>query len=350
MRRRPALSAACLAACALFAGRAHAEPGDATRLEYARSPQAAACPDRDALAVQVRKRLGYDPFFPAARQTISVEIVEAEGELRAQMRLVDDAGIIVGSRELHERIGNCDELVASLALAISIALDPSAALGEEPAAPPKAESAPPAPAETPPEPERDPAAQEHPPKPGQTRAAPGTSSPNTSSQKRSDPVRVALRGTLFADVGTAPALAYGWRLGLDVGGENYRVGAEFLLQLPSENELYGGGSARTSLLGGSLVPCFAWDPLAACALVTVGSLQSRAEGIPYPSSGKSVLYTALGARFEFAPTLAKNLQLLTHLEAMKPLGPVSLQIAGDEVWHTPVLTFALGVGVRWRIP
>jgi len=342
---RAFLRGVCLGGCLLSVGSVHAAPGDATRLEYARSAQAAACPDRNQLATQVSKRLGYDPFFPAARQTISVAIIDVDGELRAQMRLMNETGIIVGSRELHEQAGHCDELVASLALAISIALDPSAALGEEPAIVSKAEAAPPVPAKTPPEPEREPVADEHPPKPKQARAE-----PHTRPVEPNDPVRFALRATLLADVGTAPALAFGYRLGLDVGGKRYRIGAEFVQHLPTNSEITGGGSARTSLLGGTLVPCFAWESLAACGLITLGSLQARAQGIPYPSSGQSVLYTALGARFEFAPTLAPNLQLVTQLEAMKPLDPISLQVGGEEIWQTPVLTAAAGLGVRWRIP
>src|SRR6187455_1192643 len=124
--------AVLLATCALSTSRAPAAPGDATRLEYARSEQAAACPDRAALKAAVSKRLGYDTFFPAARQTVIVEILAQEGELRAHMRLVDENGMIVGSRELRKLVKHCDELVASFALAISIALDPSAALGATP--------------------------------------------------------------------------------------------------------------------------------------------------------------------------------------------------------------------------
>ena len=82
MTRRALLAAALLVACAFSSGSLYAAPGDATRLEYARSSGAAACPDRSALSAAVSKRLGYDPFFPAARQTIIVEIIDREGELR----------------------------------------------------------------------------------------------------------------------------------------------------------------------------------------------------------------------------------------------------------------------------
>jgi hypothetical protein len=251
------------------AGHVHAAPGDATRLEYARSAQAAACPDRSALQAQVSKRLGYDPFFPAARQTISVEIIDADGELRAHMRLMDENGIIVGSRELHEQADHCDELVASLALAISIALDPSAALGEQPTVVVPAERAPAPPADPAPEAEPEPVAPEHPP----TKESAPTQVPESSAGARV-PLRLAARTGFFGALGTAPALAFGLRLGLDLQRRRFRFASEFSLQLPASKALASGGSAQTSLIGGTFAPCLASDTFAGCGLLSLGSLQA----------------------------------------------------------------------------
>jgi len=334
-------AAALLGGCALSASSASAAPGDATRLEYARSTGAAACPDRTALKAAVSKRLGYDPFFPAARQTIVVEITDLDGDLRAQMRLVDENGMIVGSRELREKAEQCDELVASLALAISIALDPSAALGAAPARATKEDSVDPASGETPPEPALASLAQEHPPK----SSRPGAHQ-DAASLRNLDRLRLALRSTLFTDTG-APAIAFGWRLGFDLGRSQYRFAAEFSQQLPASKELAGGGRARASLLTGTFAPCLVSDTLAGCGLLTLGALQTRGEGIPYPST-QSTFYAALGARFEFTPRLFGKLQLVTQVDALKPLTPVSLHVVGAEVWHTPFFTFAVGAGLRLR--
>jgi hypothetical protein len=338
---RCALRVAIVGVFAFSAGRVEAAPGDATRLEYARSAQAAACPDRNALSAQVSKRLGYDPFFHAARQTISVEIVTVDGALRAQMRLLDENGIIVGSRELHEQAGLCDELVASLALAISIALDPSAALGGAPKPARKVQSSPPESSEAA-ESASEPAEQEPPPKPQQSRAE-----ERAISKGNVDPLRPAIRATVFADVGTAPSLAFGYRLGFDLGRSTFRFGAEFVQQLPASKDLAETGQARVSLLGGTVVPCFVRAILAGCAVVTLGALQTRGEDIPY-ESGRSVFYAALGGRIELAPILSRSLRLVAQVDASKPLTPVSLHVAGAEVWRTPFLTAAVGVGVRLR--
>jgi hypothetical protein len=341
--RKPNLIAATLAAGVLSTGRVDAAPGDATRLEYARSARASVCPDRSTLQAQVSQRLGYDPFFHAARQTISVEIVDVDDEFHAQMRLMDENGIIIGSRELREKAEHCDELVASLALAISIALDPSAALGEETTAvAPQAESAPTETVEPPPEPERESAAQEHPPKESRRRVE----SSRAASGDRNR-VQLAARAAFFADFGNAPALAFGFRVGSDLQRDSFRFGAEFSKQFPSSKELGAGGRASASLLAGTLSPCLATDTLAGCGLLSFGSLRTRGESVDFPAS-QSTFYASVGARFEYTPLLLGKLQLLTVFDAMKPLTPVELHLAGAEVWRTPFLTFQASVGLRFR--
>jgi hypothetical protein len=346
---RGALHAATLlAACIFSANGVRAAPGDATRLEYARSDRAAVCPDRTALNSAVSKRLGYDPFFPAARQAIIVEIIDVDAELRAQMLLIDEHGLIVGSRELREKVEQCDELVASLALAISIALDPSAALGEKRTTTdrtPRAERVVGAQAsaiDPTPESKLESAAQVHPQKPGRAPALP--SEPSEASRERP---QFAARAALFANVGSAPALGFGWRLGLDVRRGWFRLAAEFSQQMPATKSIPEDGSAKASLLAGALAPCLATEALAGCGLVSLGALNTRGEGIPNASS-QSSFYAALGARLEYTPSLFEKLQLLTQLDAVKPLTPVSLRVRGEEVWRTPLFAFAAGVGMRWR--
>jgi len=332
-------AAVLLGSYAFSASIARAAPGDATRLEYARSSGAASCPDRSALKSAVSKRLGYDPFFPAARQGIVVEIVAQEGALRAQLRLVDENGMIVGSRELREQAEHCDELVASLALAISIALDPSAALGEPPASPEKAPSAATASDETPPEPALESAAQEHPPTPRRTREE----RPNTAPENR-EGLRLGVRSSLFANIGSAPVLAFGYRLGFDLAREGYRIAAEFSQQLPASKQLPDGGGARASLLAGTLAPCLANEILAGCGLLSFGALQTHGEDIANPVS-HGTFYAAIGGRIEYTPKLVGQLRLLTQLDVQKSLTPISLQLVGEEVWRTPFLTFAAGIGL-----
>jgi len=299
------------------------------------------CPDAAALQAAVSKRLDYDPFGPAGRQAIIVEIIDDEDELRAQMRLVDERGVIVGSRELREKTEQCDELVASLALAISIALDPSAALGEAPASPAKIAPAG-SPVERPAKSTHDAVAQ-LPPFQTNTTEAPSPEAPPAAHE----PLQFAARAALFADVGSAPALGFGWRLGMDLHHGSFRLAAEFSQLLPTSKNIPQDGIATASLLAGTLAPCLATNVFAGCGLVSVGALNTRGESIPN-ASRQSSSYAALGARLEYTPVLFKKLQLLTQLDAVKPLTPVSLRVYGDEVWRSPVCTFAASVGLRWR--
>jgi hypothetical protein len=336
---------------ALCEARASAAPGEATRLDYARSDHAANCPDREALQSAVVKRLGYDPFFPVARQTIVVEILDGEAGLRAEMHLVDADGIIRGSRELSESRGHCDELVAALALAISIALDPSAALGEESADAQPAATADAKPAEAQASENSDPSASESAPPPQP--AAAGSAAKHHAPPTKTQPPRYAkgtpigLRAGVFGSFGVAPALAAGFRLGASVRRDWFELTAEFSDQLEASRTAGDGGSVIGSLAEATLAPCFAPNVLAACALLNLGSLKSRGKDVPQPVNQRS-LYAALGARVELSPQLFDNLHLLVNADVLKSLTPITLRLRGEDIWHTPFVSLAASLGLEWR--
>lgn len=342
---RTLVASATLAAVVLCPALARAAPGDATRLEYARSERAARCPDRDALKSAVSKRLGYDPFFPAARQTIVVEITDVDDGLRAQMHLIDENGIIVGSRELKEKIGQCDELVASLALAISIALDPSAALG----APSDDKSEPtttePMPARVDeaaaPTPEnRDEERATRPPPTKKTR--PRGAATTADGHERALPSTV--QAGAFSSLGVAPSLALGFRVAVGARVRWFQLLAEFADQLPATRATELSGSVRASLYQGTLAPCFVHGDWAGCGLIQLGSLQSEGRGVSNPAT-KSLLYAALGARLEFTPRLIGHLHLVVDADASKSLTPVTLRLRDQTAWQTPFVSGALGIGL-----
>jgi hypothetical protein len=331
--------------------RAHAAPGDATRLEYARSEQAASCPDQTALRTLVVKHLGYDPFFPVARQTIVVEITGVAEGLRAQMHLVNDQGMIVGSRELRERPEHCDELVASLALAISIALDPSAApnTSDDSVAPPpkQAEQAQPEGAPSA-EAKAEPVAPEVP--------APTAKVPPPKRKPKSPPrapaaatgqIPIALRVGGFAALGAAPALAFGFRVGASASWGWVRLLTEFADQLPASKTVDHVGGARASQLSATFAPCAAQQTVAACALLNIGSLHVQGTEI-LDAASEHLLNVTLGVRFEYSPTLFGRLRLLTSLDIDKSLTPITLRVHDQVIWKTPVVWPVLGLGLSWQ--
>lgn len=343
----PLCSAALAGSLALWACQLRAAPGDATRLEYARSMRAAQCPNREALQAAVRTRLGYDPFFPVARQTIVVEITDApDGSVQAQMRLIDDAGMIVGSRELHESADHCDELIASLALAMSIALDPSAALGEEPAATPDMT------AKT--EADRKSEAADEPAKDSEDAGTkPAVSDlprmEPISAQTRSTHSQPFLRGSTFASLGSSPSTAFGLRLGGGYGSSWFRVLGEVSAQLPTSQRAPSGGRVESRLYAGTVAPCVIAHALAACAVLQLGALHSRGRDVPNPAQEAS-FYGALGGRAEYMPLLVGNLHLVLAADLLKTFTPLTLRLLGESVWHTPFASFNAGAGLELRFP
>jgi hypothetical protein len=102
------------------------------RLVSLRGPATETCPPESDLRDAVAARLGYDPFFTWARDTLFVEVAaEPPGGFVARVKLVDGDNTVRGERELHARKA-CADLVPALALTISLAIDPTAGEGKAP--------------------------------------------------------------------------------------------------------------------------------------------------------------------------------------------------------------------------
>lgn len=349
MKRRSlsVLVASCLGV--LLAAEAHAAPGDATRLSYARTPAAAACPDREALRAAVAKRLGYDPFFSVARQAIEVDVDADAEQLTANMRFIDEGGMIVGVRHLHERLENCEELLASLSLAISITLDPSAAL-EGPRndatatneSAPEASAAPPASATEPPAPVTPEIAQKSPKRTASVAARP-------RAEGRTQYSEGVLRVQALLALGRLPSTALGARLsgGIRVGA--FRGSLEASGFLPASKDSPDGGSVRASSISVAAVPCYATERVAACAMVDVGIIDARGAGVDEPKHERE-LYAAVGGRAELRQPLGPRWALVLGAELLKNLAPLELRLHDATVWQAPAWSGAAALGVELRIP
>ncbi|HSO36473.1 MAG TPA: hypothetical protein VLT33_28300, partial [Labilithrix sp.] len=133
-----ALAFACAAALATAARTALASPS--AKLVYVRGSGAEACPGEAELRKAVAARIGYDPFFPAAQKTVIAQVTRSPSGYRGKVQIVGDDGNVRGERELASKGDDCAELVSTMALAVSIALDD---LDEAPPAP-APDAAPPA--------------------------------------------------------------------------------------------------------------------------------------------------------------------------------------------------------------
>ncbi|HEX3772420.1 MAG TPA: hypothetical protein VHV30_16195, partial [Polyangiaceae bacterium] len=212
------------------------------RLVYARAPEASSCPDEAALRSAVAARLGYDPFFPWAKQTVVVQVWHETGKYRARLQLVDGAGLAHGTRTLASGQSSCAELFDAAALAISIAMDSLPKNDPEPA---------PEPAK-PPEPEA-PAAPPPPPPPSRPEPPPPVAPPAPAhATGAAGMIGVDLLGAFDAEPGpTAGVAAFG---GVVVPSAS--VALEVRGDLPSAaNSDAGVGRVRAWSYALTLAPC-----------------------------------------------------------------------------------------------
>ncbi|HMI87100.1 MAG TPA: hypothetical protein VK550_23555 [Polyangiaceae bacterium] len=320
---------------------AHAFGFPTSRLTYARGTGAEACPEEPIVRQAVAARLGYDPFFAAADKTIVARILRNRDELRATVELVDDRGMVRGVREVKAPAGQCGELVATMALAISIAIDPTnPGIGGDTA---KARAEPPRP--TPAALETRPPPRPHPP-------APAPEPPEVDAPEKPDqpPSSFELRvgGAVIGAVATAPAATLG--LGLSAGFRSgiWSLAGEARSELPGSTEA-GAGRVRTSLWAGGIAPCIHFDPLLVCATTWVGSL--RAQGVGFVTSYiHHALYAAAGLRLGMEIPLFARLSFRPELDVLTTLFPVDLKVDGESHWAAPPFSALLRVGIVARFP
>lgn len=109
---------------------ASADPPERFALGWARSDDAASCPDARAVAAEVERRLGRSPWSDPARAEAIVEgVVRRTGDGYAVvLRLTTTNGTVLGARDLAVAAASCDALLTPASLAISLLIDPSAVI------------------------------------------------------------------------------------------------------------------------------------------------------------------------------------------------------------------------------
>ncbi|HEY6461701.1 MAG TPA: hypothetical protein VIY73_16150 [Polyangiaceae bacterium] len=317
-----------------------AEAAPSAHLVYARSPDAADCPDETALRNAVAARIGYDPFFAWAKRTVLVE-VRREGERYAsRVQILDAAGVSGGVRELSSSRSSCAELFDATALAISIALDAADRASASAAAPPAPPAPPPAPSSPPP-----PAA-----------STASTPSPEPALDGDEIPVplpppgtRTSLGVAFVGSTGTAPKVAAGLALSGDVRVGAFSAGLEARADAPAGTSDSEGAGTSSWLYAASAVPCLHADPVAFCAVGSLGQFVASGTGVRSPATG-TALYAAAGARIGVEWSLSPAWSLRTHLDGLFDLDRPTYSIDGTDTWPAPLLAFSLAVGVAARIP
>jgi hypothetical protein len=314
-----------------------------SRLVYSRDQGAERCPDEEMVRREVASRLGYDPFFPTADRVIVAQVAPSAKGFRATVDLLDKAGIVRGRRELRSPGRDCAELLKSIALAISIAIDPDAVDTRQPAADADTSSAeifvaPPIPAQPAKQPRALPltAKSEPPPEPLDV-------TPSHFTRGLNDDGGWALVVGAGARVasGVAPSTSSGGTL---LFGANWRWLAlllEATADLPASNEV-----VSTNLFATSLLVCGQTHLLFGCAISSLGTLFANAQ------RGDRAGYAAVGARAGLSIPLGRLLAIRVYLEADVPIGwrDTTLALNGSEVWRLPAYSGAAGTQVVMRFP
>ena len=333
---------AALLLLAAWAPEAHA--AESSRLSYVRGNGADECPDERALRLAVAIRLGYDPFVAWANTTIHAQVARDGSKLRARVYLAGEDGRARGSRELVGGLGECDQLIAAMSLAISIAIDPlsSNRANDSPNAVASAQAAP--------EPtDRDPAAEAPPAVAAERQQRGGTDEaqvpPGAAAPKGTNDLPLRWYGGLggIVSAGTAPNYATGVaafaRLQMGISS----LGLEARYDLPAAaSAVTVNGDVRSSLLLVSVEPCLWVRAFAFCGLASVGSLYGSGSGVAVTHE-QSALYFAAGGRAAFQLPVAKMLSLRLHADLVGNVTSVTLAINGENVWRAPPLAVAAGL-------
>jgi hypothetical protein len=313
------------------------------QLVYARSTDAARCPDEGALREAVTARVGYDPFFPWAKRKVVAAITKRGRVFSASVELVDEEGFTHGAQELSTQ-GECGELLDAVALAIAIAIDPRLLAAAAPATAPVASETPREPAATPP-----PEASPQPLAPVPASEVPPVDADREAPHEEPHSRRLEASAGVVASTGVAPSPSVGLALGTDVRWSRFSVGVEGRIDAPASRTAPSAGSVSSWLAFGAIVPCGHLGAFFACGLAEAGVMQASSSGVTFHRA-TSLAWLAAGGRVGAFVPLGQDVLLRMRGDLVADLDPAILNLNGVGAWSAPRVAASLGVDavVRFR--
>lgn len=332
-----ALSVGSLVGAVVASTPATAWASPSARLVYVRNADTDSCPDEKAVRAAVTARLGYDPFFPNASETMFIEISKEKGGFRARVKLVDEKNNVRGTREIAEKGRSCGTMVDTLALSISIAIDPDSLT--RPPAPQATEHetsdpmAPPTPAAPVPGPRPavSPVIATSPPPPESPPARP----PSEAGS------HLALLALPAVWVGTGPPVAFGGEIGARLRWSRVSIGVEARGDLPG-SRVVKGVDVDMAFFGGTLVGCGHASLFFACARTTLGSVLATSNAAKPRDA--STLRVLVGASLGAEIPLWQGLSLVTRLNGNFAFGRQTIVLDGVNAFELPSFSGGLEVG------
>jgi hypothetical protein len=315
--------------------------GASARLVYVRGSGAEDCPSEATIRAAVRARLGYDPFFAWAHDTMFVEATRAEGTIRVQVKLVGEDNLLRGARDLRVKQPDCASVVDAMALSISLAIDPNSVLGT-PSAPAASAAPPPEEPPTPASPAAPaPAPPQAPDAPAPSASA-ATPEPAVDREGKSAAVRVRVGAAIAGWLGAASTANAGAEVFAGVRWRAASLDLEGRADLPAtgQPELQGV-RVRSSIVAASIVPCLHLQPLFACAVASAGSQSVTADvAAPQASSGR---WAALGGRLGAELPLSPAFSIGVRADLLRDVSNGVEVNGGSRVYTFPAVAGSLGL-------
>jgi hypothetical protein len=295
------------------------------RLVYSRSLGAESCADEQALRTAVAARVGYDPFFPWAKQTVVVAMAPGPSRgFAASVSLVDEQGFDHGIRTFRTDDA-CRELTDVAALAIAIAIDPHSLLPRPAAAKPESDEPPPSPP---------------PPGPHPLAVAPAAPRPQLAPRPRTPLVFEGTAG-VAASAGTALSPALGGSLGVGLRRGRLSLEVDGRIDAPASVPARGGGQITSELIAATLAPCLHLGPSFVCAVGQIGSVKDEAEAVAAARSYRTT-WLAAGGRFGVEVPLGSGVGVLMQSDVLRDLDPRTLTVNGFSR-SVPAVATSLGL-------
>jgi hypothetical protein len=338
-----------LAASGVAAGEKRAAAAASARLFYGVDDRAEGCPDEAGLRRAIADRVGYDPVFPIAPNDVEVTIAREGDRLVGEVKFVDRRHTLIGGRAFQGRVGRCDELVKTIALSVSIALDQ---LEKASALPPPTDAQPQAATENP-----TPALDETTspaPSPAPPRLASAASPPTADAAERAarppSPLRFELAAGMAGWVGTAPSFSVGPTVSAAMHWTRLALGVEGRMELPAGAAVSGlpGGEVRTSLVGAGPTACLTFAPYFACGVALLGALHADAPGVPGAAAQTGADIFA-GARVGGAIALGLGVSVRVSVDLLADAYGPTVRVAGVD-WHSSPVAGGVQVALAWQIP
>ena len=300
-------------------------------LVYVRGPGAEKCPEEQVVRDMIGAQLGEDPFVVEdADIVVRARLSRQMGRLRAEITLVDNNGRIRGERRLLEV--NCRELVAAAAFAISMALDPELALRAPDTADALRPTAPAPPQAAPEPPSAPPVAPADSPPP--TRKA--TLAAASSRDRLAGRVGIGVLGS----AGAAPTIGgFGLTVQAGFGRGLWSVNFEGRGDVPFADHT-AGGTIKSSLVLGAIIPCVHLRWFAVCGLAAAGAQIGAGSGFAGVHQAVGP-FVGAGLRGSFELAVSHRFGFLISADLLWAVLKTTLTLGNNDGFSMPPVSGAL---------